>query len=245
MTIDEAISYVRARPPTSRPSTTLRARRRPAPARRCQLPPSVLRRPEQAVREVMRTACERRAPTWTRRRSRNSSPASSSRDPGGRRRGAYAGIVTGRRHRRRRAEEASEDIQKSAAWRRSMSRTWRSASGGWSKARRVAGDPVSWRNANGDRDGLLREGDRERGGAGAIRAADHQQRRQLRSQATTLVIRRWLWAKSGCATGGEIVRRELSTGFVLGSFLAVIGLTRILVWQGIWHTYGSHYMLVA
>ena len=24
-----------------------------------------------------------------------------------------------------------------------------------------------------------------------------------------------------------------------------IGLTRILVWQGVWHTYGVHYMLVA
>jgi len=42
----------------------------------------------------------------------------------------------------------------------------------------------------------------------------------------------------------RIVRRELSTGCVLGSFLAAIGLTRILVWQGVWHTYGAHYMLV-
>jgi magnesium transporter len=37
----------------------------------------------------------------------------------------------------------------------------------------------------------------------------------------------------------------LSTGLVLGTFLGAIGMTRILVWQGIWHTYGAHYPLVA
>ena len=32
----------------------------------------------------------------------------------------------------------------------------------------------------------------------------------------------------------RIIRREFSTGFVLGSVLAAIGLTRILIWQAIW-----------
>src|SRR4051812_3277695 len=65
------------------------------------------------------------------------------------------------------------------------------------------------------------------------------------SQATTLVIQAMAMGEIRLRDWFRIVRRELSTGCVLGSFLAVIGLTRILVWQGVWHTYGAHYMLVA
>jgi len=65
------------------------------------------------------------------------------------------------------------------------------------------------------------------------------------SQATTLVIRAMAVGEVRLRDWWRIVHREFSTGFVLGSFLALIGLARILVWQGIWHTYGTHYFLVA
>jgi magnesium transporter len=42
----------------------------------------------------------------------------------------------------------------------------------------------------------------------------------------------------------RIIMREFSTGFVLGVVLAAIGLTRIVVWQGLWHSYGPHYGLI-
>lgn len=43
----------------------------------------------------------------------------------------------------------------------------------------------------------------------------------------------------------RIIRREFATGLVLGSVLATIGLTRIVVWQSIWHPYGEHANLAA
>ena len=65
------------------------------------------------------------------------------------------------------------------------------------------------------------------------------------SQATTLVIQAMAMGEVRLRDWWRIVRREISTGCVLGSFLALIGLTRILVWQGVWKTYGPHYILVA
>jgi magnesium transporter len=64
------------------------------------------------------------------------------------------------------------------------------------------------------------------------------------SQATTLVIRAMAVGEVRLRDWWRIIRREVSTGLVLGMFLASIGLTRILVWQGIWHPYGAHYLLV-
>jgi magnesium transporter len=65
------------------------------------------------------------------------------------------------------------------------------------------------------------------------------------SQATTLVIRAMAVGEVRLRDWWKIIHREFSTGFVLGSFLAMIGFARIMVWQGIWHTYGEHYLLVA
>jgi magnesium transporter len=42
----------------------------------------------------------------------------------------------------------------------------------------------------------------------------------------------------------RIIMREFSTGFALGVVLAIIGLTRIVVWQALWHSYGPHYGLI-
>ena len=65
------------------------------------------------------------------------------------------------------------------------------------------------------------------------------------SQATTLIIRAMALGEVRLRDWWKIVMRELPTGFVLGSMLAVVGLLRILLWQSIWHPYGPHYLLVA
>jgi magnesium transporter len=43
----------------------------------------------------------------------------------------------------------------------------------------------------------------------------------------------------------RVLRRELASGLVLGGILASIGLARILVWQGVFGTYGEHAALIA
>jgi magnesium transporter len=65
------------------------------------------------------------------------------------------------------------------------------------------------------------------------------------SQATTLVIRAMAVGEVRLSDWWRIVRREFSTGCVLGSVLAAIGLTRILIWQAIWAPYGPHAFVVA
>ena len=42
----------------------------------------------------------------------------------------------------------------------------------------------------------------------------------------------------------RVIRRELGAGLALGSILGSIGLTRILLWQVFFKTYGEHYILV-
>ncbi|HEX5431552.1 MAG TPA: magnesium transporter [Bryobacteraceae bacterium] len=64
------------------------------------------------------------------------------------------------------------------------------------------------------------------------------------SQATTLVIRAMAVGEVGLRDWWKIVSREASTGLVLGAILGAIGLSRILVWQGVWRTYGPHFMVV-
>ncbi len=65
------------------------------------------------------------------------------------------------------------------------------------------------------------------------------------SQASTLVIRAMALGEVGLRDWWRVIRRELGSGVVLGGILAVIGLVRILVWQGIFHVYGEHYVLIA
>lgn len=64
------------------------------------------------------------------------------------------------------------------------------------------------------------------------------------SQATTLVIRAMAVGEVKLHDWWRIIRREFATGLVLGSVLATIGLTRILVWQAIWKPYGEHYLII-
>jgi len=65
------------------------------------------------------------------------------------------------------------------------------------------------------------------------------------SQASTLVIRAMALGEVRMRDIWRIVRRELAAGASLGAILAVIGLVRILAWQGLFGMYGEHYFLIA
>ncbi len=65
------------------------------------------------------------------------------------------------------------------------------------------------------------------------------------SQATTLVIRAMALGELKLRDWWRVVRRELASGLVLGALLGTIGLVRILVWQELFGTYGTHSHLVA
>ncbi|MBV9294271.1 MAG: magnesium transporter [Acidobacteriaceae bacterium] len=65
------------------------------------------------------------------------------------------------------------------------------------------------------------------------------------SQATTLVIRAMALGEVRLRDWWRVIYRELSTGLALGSVLAAIGMTRILLWQAIWKPYGAHYVVIA
>jgi magnesium transporter len=64
------------------------------------------------------------------------------------------------------------------------------------------------------------------------------------SQATTLVIRAMALGEVRVRDWWRVIRRELATGLGLGVILASIGLVRILLWQGLFHSYGEHYVLI-
>ena len=65
------------------------------------------------------------------------------------------------------------------------------------------------------------------------------------SQASTLVIRAMALKELRLRDWWRVVRRELGAGLSLGALLATIGLVRILAWQGLFHLYGDHYVLIA
>jgi magnesium transporter len=65
------------------------------------------------------------------------------------------------------------------------------------------------------------------------------------SQASTLVVRSLALGELKLRDWWRVISREVFSGLVLGAILATIGLTRILVWQGVFGAYGEHYMLIA
>jgi magnesium transporter len=65
------------------------------------------------------------------------------------------------------------------------------------------------------------------------------------SQATTLVIRAMALGELRLRDWWRVIRREVLTGLGLGLILAILGLIRILLWQGIFNSYGEHYLLIA
>jgi magnesium transporter len=66
------------------------------------------------------------------------------------------------------------------------------------------------------------------------------------SQAATLIIRALAIQELTLRDWFRVLRRELLSGFALGSFLGSIGFVRIVLWQDLHITdYGPHYLLVA
>jgi magnesium transporter len=65
------------------------------------------------------------------------------------------------------------------------------------------------------------------------------------SQASTLIIRAMALGEVTLRDWWRVARREVFSGVALGSVLAAIGFCRILIWQGVFHSYGDHYLLVA
>lgn len=65
------------------------------------------------------------------------------------------------------------------------------------------------------------------------------------SQATTLVIRAMALGEVRLRDWWHVMRREIISGLGLGAILAVIGIARILIWQALFHTYGTHAFLIA
>jgi magnesium transporter len=73
------------------------------------------------------------------------------------------------------------------------------------------------------------------------------------SQASTLVIRAIALGEVRLRDCWRVFLRELSSGLALGSLLAVVGFTRILIWQNLFHNakdptqgyYGPYYLNIA
>jgi magnesium transporter len=59
------------------------------------------------------------------------------------------------------------------------------------------------------------------------------------SQASTLVVRALALGELGLADWWRVVRRELASGLVLGGLLGLLGLLRILIWEGAFGAYGE------
>lgn len=64
------------------------------------------------------------------------------------------------------------------------------------------------------------------------------------SQASTLVVRAMALGEIRLRDWYRVVRREIASGLALGMVLAIIGFTRILIWQHAFQTYGEHYVRV-
>ncbi|GHH01112.1 magnesium transporter [Comamonas sp. JC664] len=65
------------------------------------------------------------------------------------------------------------------------------------------------------------------------------------SQASTLVIRALALAQVRLRDVWRVFRREIVSGLLLGAVLGAVGMTRILLWQGLFHLYGEHFLKVA
>lgn len=64
------------------------------------------------------------------------------------------------------------------------------------------------------------------------------------SQASTLIIRAMALGEVRLTDWWRIAGREVTAGLALGGLLAVIGAVRILTWQGLFGSYGEHYILI-
>jgi magnesium transporter len=65
------------------------------------------------------------------------------------------------------------------------------------------------------------------------------------SQASTLIIQAMALGELTIADWWRVMRRELLSGLLLGIVLGIIGFTRVMLWNQIFHTYGDHGALIA
>jgi magnesium transporter len=66
------------------------------------------------------------------------------------------------------------------------------------------------------------------------------------SQATSLIIRALALGEITAKDWWRVARRELPSGITLGLILGLIGVVRVLVWQGVGlYDYKEHYILIA
>jgi len=65
------------------------------------------------------------------------------------------------------------------------------------------------------------------------------------SQAATLIVRAMALGEVKLRDWWQIFRRELFAGLTLGTILAVLGAVRIVTWEGMFGSYGEHYLLIA
>src|SRR5579872_6975999 len=65
------------------------------------------------------------------------------------------------------------------------------------------------------------------------------------SQASTLIIQAMALGELTIADWFRVIRRELISGLLLGTVLGIIGFTRVILWNQIFHTYGEHGALIA
>jgi len=65
------------------------------------------------------------------------------------------------------------------------------------------------------------------------------------SQASTLIIQAMALGEISISDWWRVIRRELLSGMMLGAVLGVIGFTRVMLWNQIFHTYGEHSFLIA
>ncbi len=64
------------------------------------------------------------------------------------------------------------------------------------------------------------------------------------SQASTLVIRAMALGEARLSDWVRVLRRELLAGTVLGLALGLVGMLRIVAWEGISGDYGPHYLIL-
>jgi magnesium transporter len=65
------------------------------------------------------------------------------------------------------------------------------------------------------------------------------------SQASTLIIQAMALGEITIVDWWRVIRREVLSGLMLGTVLAIIGFFRITFWNMIFHTYGEHSLLIA
>ena len=65
------------------------------------------------------------------------------------------------------------------------------------------------------------------------------------SQASTLIIQAMALGELTIMDWWLVVRREILSGLLLGAVLGIIGFTRVMLWNQLFHTYGEHSMLIA